>query len=284
MNADSAIKIKKDSPSLQFLYRTILGRVILRLLTMRFISKVAGVFLDSPLSVFLIPGFAKDNNIDMNDYIEEPYQCFNDFFIRKIKPELRPLDNDEKHFMAPCDGMLSAYHISNGMILPIKQSEYTLEELVVNKRVANEFKDGICLVFRLCVDNYHRYCYFDNGRKSRNVFIPGELHTVRPIALNTLPVFTRNCREYTLIKSEKFGTVLQMEVGAMLVGKIHNHHGEGKCIRGQEKGYFKYGGSTIVLLIKKDKVYFDEELFDLTDAGYEVPVKMGQMLGISSQK
>ena len=143
----------------------------------------------------------------------------------------------------------------------------------------NAVKDGVCLVFRLCVDNYHRYCYFDNGRKSKNVFIPGILHTVRPVALNSLPVFTRNSREYTLIKSENFGTVLQMEVGAMLVGKIQNHLGAGKCIRGEEKGYFKYGGSTIVMLVKKGKVHFEEELFDLTDAGFEIPVKMGQKLG-----
>ena len=279
-----AVKIKRDNKTLNFLYRTIPGRACLKILCAPWISKVAGIFLDSPLSVGMIQGFAEKNNINVDDYVDERYSCFNDFFIRKIRPELRPIDYENNHFIAPSDGMLSVYHISDGMILPIKQSEYTVEELVENKRIAREYKDGVCLVFRLCVDNYHRYCYFDNGRKSKNVFIPGILHTVRPVALNSLPVFTRNSREYTLIKSENFGTVLQMEVGAMLVGKIQNHLGAGKCIRGEEKGYFKYGGSTIVMLVKKGKVHFEEELFDLTDAGFEIPVKMGQKLGVSLEK
>jgi len=273
------VKIKKDNKTLQFLYRTIPGRVVLKLLSARWISKLSGLYMDSALSLSLIPNFVKKNGIPLDDYLEEQYGCFNDFFIRHIRPELRPIDYKADHFIAPSDGMLSVYHISDGLVVPIKQSEYTIKELVQNDRVAKLFKNGTCLVFRLCVDNYHRYCYFDNGKKSKNVFIPGELHTVRPVALNSLPVFTRNCREYTLIKSETFGTVLQMEVGAMLVGKIQNHDENCQCKRGEEKGFFKYGGSTIVMLVRKDKAVFPEELYDLTDEGYEIPVKMGQKIG-----
>lgn len=273
------VKIEKDNNTLQFLYRTIPGRVILKLLSARWISVLAGKYMDSALSLSLIPNFAKKNNIDLDDYVEERYNCFNDFFIRSIRPELRPIDCCDKHFIAPSDGMLSVYHITDGLVVPIKQSEYTIKELTRNDKIAKYFEDGTCLIFRLCVDNYHRYCYFDNGKKSKNVFIPGELHTVRPIALNSLPVFTRNCREYSMIKSENFGTVLQMEVGAMLVGKIHNNDEECTCKKGQEKGFFKYGGSTIVMLVKKGKAIFPEELYELTDDGYEIPVKMGEMIG-----
>lgn len=276
-----AIKIPEDTKTLQFLYRTIPGRIILRLLCSKPVSVIAGAYMDSSLSIGLIPKFAKKNHINMDEYVEEEYTCFNDFFIRHIRPELRPVDMEKKHFIAPCDGLLSAYKISDDLVIPIKQSEYSILDLVKDKRVAKEFEDGVCLVFRLCVNHYHRYCYLDNAKKSKNVFIPGLLHTVRPVALNVLPVFTRNAREYTLLKTENFGTVLQMEVGAMMVGKIVNHDGEKNVVRGDEKGYFKYGGSTVVVLVKKNKVDFAEELFDTTDEGMEIPVHMGQMLGKS---
>ncbi len=274
-------KIQEDNELLNFLYRTILGRMILKMLTCPALSKAAGWYLDSHLSVSLIPGFAKKNNIDLSLYEDERYHCFNDFFIRKIRSELRPVCMDENVLISPCDGLMSAYRITDSTVVPIKQSEYKIVDLVGDQRVADLYKDGICLVFRLCVNHYHRYCYIDTGKKSKNVFIQGQLHTVRPVALNTLPVFTRNSREYTLIKTKKFGTVLQMEVGAMLVGKICNHVGEGMAIRGQEKGYFKYGGSTVVVLLKKGKADLAEEYFDATDEGYEIPVEYGQKLGES---
>ena len=181
-------------------------------------------------------------------------------------------------FIAPCDGLLSAYHIHDGLVIPVKQSEYSIYDLVKNKRIADMYKNGICLVFRLCVDHYHRYCYPDSGIKSQNVHIKGILHTVRPIALRKDPVFTENSREYTLIKTQNFGTVLMMEVGAMLVGRICNLHEKQEVCKGQEKGYFEYGGSTVILLVKKGKVTLPDILFDATDSGYEIPVKMGERI------
>ena len=120
-------------------------------------------------------------------------------------------------------------------VIPVKQSQYTLASLLQNDQLAAEYEDGLCLVFRLCVDNYHRYSYADSGKKSSNVFIKGVLHTVRPIALENRPVFVENCREYTQIESEAFGKIIQMEVGAMLVGRIVNLEGEGFAERGKEK-------------------------------------------------
>lgn len=275
------VKIPKDNKELIFLYKTIPGRIALKLLSSRAVSYVAGAYMDSFLSCNMIESFAKKNGIDMSEYEEERYDCFNSFFTRHIKSDFRPIDMEPSHFIAPSDGLLSAYHIHEGLIVPIKQSNYSIYDLVCDKRVADMYKDGICLVFRLCVDNYHRYCYPDSGHKSINRHIDGLLHTVRPIALRSLPVFTENSREYTLIKTDNFSTVLMMEVGAMLVGKIKNHHEKAIVTRGQEKGYFEYGGSTIVLLVKKDKVKFDDSLFKATDNGYETPVLMGQCIGHS---
>ena len=121
--------------------------------------------------------------------------------------------------------------------------------------------------------------YVDSGQKSRNFFIPGRLHTVRPVALREVPVFTENSREYTLIRTEKFGTVVQMEVGAMLVGRIVNHEEKGSTIRGKEKGYFQYGGSTIIVLIEPEQVQIREDILQSSALTKEVPVKMGEVIG-----
>lgn len=139
------------------------------------------------------------------------------------------------------------------------------------------------MVFRLCVDHYHRYCYVDSGKKSSNIFIPGRLHTVRPIALRNIPVFTENSREYTAIRSANFGTLIQMEVGAMLVGRIANHEEKGSAIRGKEKGYFQYGGSTIIVLAEPERVQIRKDILQNSEFGEETPVIMGEVIGYVSE-
>lgn len=263
---------------LNFLYRTVPGRLILKPLVRPGFSKAAGKFCDSRASRFLIPGFIKKNNICMDEFEAIKYGSFNQFFCRKIKPGMRPVDDNAEAFVAPCDGLLSTYHIEDGLVIPIKGSRYGIADLLRDPKLASEYNGGTCLVFRLCVNHYHRYIYLDNGTKTNNKFIPGVLHTVRPIALRTVPVFTENSREYTILETENFGNVIQMEVGAMLVGRIRNLHGISKIRRGQEKGYFEYGGSTIIVLVKPDKASFPAEFFETTDKGEEIPVKMGQRL------
>jgi phosphatidylserine decarboxylase len=145
-------------------------------------------------------------------------------------------------------------------------------------KTAPDYQGGTCLVFRLCVDNYHRYGYMDNGVILENKPLKGKLHTVRPIAVNQYPVFIQNAREYTVIETENFGTVAQIEVGAMMIGKIKNHQTSGSVQRGAEKGMFLYGGSTIVLLLEKGYGNLPEECFRATEEGYEIPVKFGQVL------
>ena len=265
--------------SLTFLYKTIPGRVLLKLLTTRVISKLSGLFLDSRLSAFLIKGFVKKNNIVLDDYQTEGIKSFNQFFRRKIKDGLRPFDMDENHLCAPCDGLLSVWNIQKDTVLPVKQSAYTVERLLRDSKLAAEFEDGLCLVFRLCVNHYHRYSYAVSGKKSANVFIPGVLHTVRPIALETFPVFAENCREYTVIENPVFGKIIQMEVGAMLVGRIVNLEEDCIAERGKEKGFFEYGGSTIILLLKKDSAKISDTIIANSSNGLETPVKMGEQIG-----
>lgn len=266
-----------DGGGLRFLYQNAFGRCILRLLVSRPISKLAGAYLSSRLSKGLIKKFVLNNNIDLNDFHSDDFRCFNDCFCRKIKDGKRDFENG---LVAPCDGLLSVYDINDdGLVLPIKQSQYSISDLLEDKELAKEFIGGTVLVFRLCVNHYHRYSYFDDGVKSDNKFIKGRLHTVRPIALRRYPVFVQNCREMTVMDTEHFGKAVQVEVGAMLVGKIANLHQSGPIKRGDEKGMFLYGGSTVVLLLQKGAATLPKELYDATNQGLETPVKMGQQIG-----
>ncbi|MBE5846424.1 MAG: phosphatidylserine decarboxylase [Lachnospiraceae bacterium] len=268
---------------LRFLYGTRPGRVLLKCLTDPALSRVCGSFMDSRFSCFLIGPFIKKNNIDMTQFESDGFHCFNDCFSRHVKPGYRPIEMAEDALISPSDGFLSAYSITGETVLPVKQSEYTIRDLIGDDALAEEFRDGLCLVFRLCVNHYHRYHYFDDGSKGENHFIPGILHTVQPIALRHHPVFVRNAREYTVMETAHFGKAIQVEVGAMLVGKIKNHHGTHTFKRGEEKGTFLYGGSTIILLLKKDAAVLDAPFLNELGTGVEVPVKMGQKIGFRSK-
>lgn len=307
---------------LKFLYETAFGRLILKGLTAPGLSRAVGHFLDTKLSCIFIGPFVRNNGINLDDYYSDNFTCFNDCFCRRVKEDRRPVDMDPSVLVAPCDGLLSAYVITDGLVVPVKQSRYSIADLLgggldapeasgaadsseAARKLAAEFDGGLCLVFRLCVDNYHRYHYFDDGSKGKNVFIPGRLHTVRPIALRNLPVFVENSREYTVMDTVNFGRAIQMEVGAMLVGKIANNHEEHEFKRGEEKGCFLYGGSTVILLLKRTPdssatsagsgsganssseansssdatIHLDEPFLANTLAGIETPVKMGQRIG-----
>ncbi|MDO4622250.1 MAG: phosphatidylserine decarboxylase [Eubacteriales bacterium] len=265
---------------LRFLYETVIGRCILKVLTRPSLSRLAGKFCDSRCSRFLIPGFVRKNHINLREYENRKYESFNQFFCRKIRTGCRPVDRDPGAFIAPCDGLLSIYPIEKDLVIPVKQSRFGIPDLLRDPQLAAEYEGGTCLVFRLCVNHYHRYMYPDSGTKGKNICIPGVLHTVRPIALRNVPVFTENAREYTVLHTENFGDVIQMEVGAMLVGRIQNLHQEAVIRRGQEKGYFEYGGSTIILLVKPGQVQFSSKLYAQTREGKEVPVKAGQRINV----
>lgn len=267
--------------ALELLYRTTGGRLLLKVLTMPVISKTAGAFLDSPLSTFLIKPFIEKSGVNLSEYRRKNYKSFNDFFTRQIRPELRPIDFTENAVISPCDSKLTVYEINNKSIFKIKDSYYRIVDLLRNNFISRRYKGGYCMIFRLCVDDYHRYCYIDNGIKTDNVFIKGEFHTVNPIALEKYNIYKRNSREYTILHTENFGDVVQIEVGAMLVGRIKNHHWNMHCFaKGEEKGMFEYGGSTIVLLFEKDTISVDSNILANSAQGIETVVKYGEKIGI----
>jgi len=265
--------------TLPFLYHTRAGRKVLKVLTKPEISQACGRFMDSKFSRVLIPTFIKQNQIKMARYERKRYESFNEFFCRQLRSEYRKIDVRKESFIAPCDGLLSAYSIDNDLVIPVKNSRYHISDLLRDRELAQKYNGGTCLVFRLCVNHYHRYCYPDYGMKGENVFLPGILHTVQPIALREGPVFTENAREYTVLHTANFGDMVQMEVGAMLVGKIDNYHGVCSFEKGEEKGKFLYGGSTIILLVEPGRVKFPTKLFEATERDEEVPVRIGMKIG-----
>ena len=214
----------------------------------------------------------------MRQYEEKKYKSYNDFFTRRIKDGQRPFDISKDVLMAPADSKLTYYPINDDTILEIKDTKYQLKDLLQDETLAKEYDGGICLVFRLAVDDYHRYSYVDDGQIVSHKKIKGIFHTVNPIANDYYPIYKMNSREYTVIDSNNFGRMIQMEVGAMMVGKIVNYK-HSIATKGEEKGYFEFGGSTVVMILKKDTVKIDDDIINNSSENIETRVLLGQTIG-----
>lgn len=280
-NGEIVVTNEKQNILLKKLYGTVCGRVILKALTAPAVSKAAGAFMDSRLSVPLIKRFIKSSGIDTSQYVMKKFRSYNEFFTRRVKRGMRPIDRMPSHFISPCDSKLTVYKIGKSSVFRIKGSRYRVSDLIQNDFLAKRYEGGYCMIFRLEVDDYHRYCYIDSGTKTENTFINGELHTVNPIALEHYNIYKRNCREYTVLHTENFGDVVQVEVGAMMVGRIVNRHGAAEVVRGEEKGKFEFGGSTIVLLVKKDMIRIDDDILRNSAENIETVVKYGEKVAAS---
>lgn len=265
---------------LSFLYGHTLTRMMLKPLLAPKVSRTVGRLMDSRISKVLIPSFIRSNHIDLSLYEEREYQSYNDFFTRKIKAKERPTDRRKEVLISPCDGKATVCPIKKDGIFHIKQTEYTVKSLLQDEKIAERYYGGTAYILRLTVDDYHRYCYVADGIKSPQRKIQGVFHTVNPVANDHVPIYKMNTREYCLLKTEEFGTVLMMEVGALMVGKINNHdQSRAMVLRGEEKGMFEFGGSTVVLMTEPGKVEVDQDLVQNSEKGYETLVKMGEKIG-----
>lgn len=266
---------------LEKIYGSVAGRILIRPLVTPAVSTAVGKLLDSRLSAAAVKPFIRINHLDMSDYEDRKYTSYNDFFKRKIRAGARHIDMEPGHFISPCDCRVSVYPVDRDAHLHIKQTEYSVEELLKNPSLGKRYQGGYVWVLRLCVQDYHRYIYPDNAKESRRIHIPGILHTVNPVANDAYPIYKENSREYSLLKTENFRTVLMMEVGALLVGKIENRPLRALVKRGDEKGNFAFGGSTIVLITEKNAVTPDEDILKNSRAGIETRVLMGEKIGES---
>jgi len=269
---------EKESLFLKILYSNVVGRGILKVFTLKWFTNLGKLYMNSKLSKLKIKRFIKKNNINMDEYEVAKYNSFDEFFTRRIKSNKRPISDNKKDLVSPCDSKLSVYEITEDKLFNIKGSTYTLEELLEDKELANKYLGGYMLVFRLCVDDYHHYYYIDNGKRLSTKYIKGKFHTVRPIAHKYVKVFKENCRELTVLDTENFGQIVQMEVGAMMVGKICNLD-KNEFKRGDEKGYFRFGGSTVILIFEKDKIELDKDILEKSKEDIEVKVQLFETIG-----
>lgn len=269
---------KKMAIGLRYCYLKHLGWPARHIMTNPVLSVLIGEYMNTRRSAWRIEPFVRAAGIDMSEYEAAEYRCFNDFFTRKIKSTARPVDRTPEALISPCDGYLSAYRISTDSEFSIKNSYYNVDDLVGGTEIAREYMNGVCFVLRLGVENYHRYCYIDDGFKSRNWHIKGRYHPVQPIVVRKRPVFVQNTREYCVLETENFGDVIQIEVGACLVGKIENYRQAGVITRGEEKGLFRFGGSTIVLLFKEGILDVPREMFEDTLRGKERQIRYGSVI------
>ncbi|MEE0511935.1 MAG: phosphatidylserine decarboxylase [Peptococcaceae bacterium] len=266
----------KESIVVNFLYRTILGRFFLKFLTQPCVSRQMTRFLDSKISAWMIPFFIKKHQIDMSQYPSTRYQSFNAFFTRK-RCKIYFEEKQNNFLYSPCDGWLSIYRIEPSNIFKIKRAKYSVQQLLRDSNLADKYTNGFCYIFRLTPQHYHRYNYVCSGKTSATRQINGILHCVRPVAYGRRPVYTENSRSYEIIHSNVFGDIIQMEVGALMIGKICNFPHELYVNGGQEKGFFSFGGSTIILLVQKEKINIPNEL---TPAFYqEIPIRQDDIIG-----
>lgn len=259
---------------LEFLYNTKLGRIFLKVISSPIFSKTNALYNKTILSKNKVKKFIKRYNIKINDFEEKAYKSFNEFFIRKKKQIT--YNKSSKVFISPADSKLIVYKITEDLRIKIKQSIYTLSELLNEDMDFCEYENGNCFVFRLSMDDYHRYCYIDDGELTKVKKIKGKLHTVSSIS-ESHKVYSQNTRVCNYIKTKNFDDIICIEVGALLVGKINNY--DKKIFsKGEEKGYFELGGSTIIILTKNN-IQIDDDIIEYSKKNIETRVEYGERIG-----
>ncbi|WP_448701938.1 phosphatidylserine decarboxylase [Mucilaginibacter sp. AW1-3] len=267
-----------------FLYKTVTGKLLTNLILKRkFISTAYGRVMKGKRSLKQIPKFIEHYDIDVSE-IKRPlnsFVSFNDFFVRELKPEARPIDHTPGHLISPADSRLMVWDLAKAEQLPVKGYWYKLNDLVKDAKLADEYADGWCFMYRLAPSDYHRYGYIDNGKQEKVRKIKGILHSVNRIALAETPsVMAKNYRELTVLHTENFGKVIHIEVGALFVGKIvQRQYGEYTFKRGEEKGLFEFGGSTVIQLFKKSAVKPDADILEQSIKSIETLVKINEKVG-----
>lgn len=208
----------------------------------------------------------------------DEYRSLDDFFTRRLRPGVRPIDRELTHLVSPADGRVLAVP-RLGAELRIKGAQVVPAELLGDRDLAGRYTGGAALVVRLAPADYHRFHFPDGGVAGVAREIPGRLHSVHPIALAAGAPSFRNRRAIASLDSERFGRIAMVEVGALLVGGIVQTYVPGPVERGQEKGYFRMGGSTVVLLFEPGRIVFDADLVESSAGGLETLVRVGTRVG-----
>jgi phosphatidylserine decarboxylase len=258
-------------------------KVVAALLCRPLLSKTYGCLQQHRVSRHTIAAFIDQYDIDLGEVEVPPggFGSFNDFFIRRLKPDARPIDPRVSRLISPADSRLQVFGIEADMRLTIKGASMTLPQLLGVPRLDSTFMGGMCLVFRLAPPDYHRFGYVDEGLQGRVHTVPGPLNSVSPLALRHKPdIHGTNYRQWCFIEGMRLGTMIQVEVGAMMVGSIVQHRPDGgSCRRGGEKGYFQFGGSTVILVLQPGRATMDPDILHYSAMGLETRVLYGEGVG-----
>ena len=283
------IKVEKvpGEKYLKFLYYNPLGELPLNLVVKKkFLTEYYGKKMDKPESVKKIPSFIEQADINIAEAKKrvEEFKSFNDFFYRELKEGARTVDYRENVLASPADGKILAFeNLDIEKEFYIKGDKFTLEEFFADKELANKYKNGVFMIIRLAPIDYHRFHFPVDGEISESKLIDGVYYSVSTHAIKkNFRILCENKREYSILKTEKFGDIAMFEVGATMVGGIKQSYKSNSYVKkGEEKGYFYFGGSTCVLVFERGKVKIDEDLLENTKKGIETKVYMGEKIGIS---
>jgi phosphatidylserine decarboxylase len=268
---------------LKFLYHNPFGELALNLVVKRkLLSVLYGKIKSSRSSIKSIQPFVTELDIDMSE-ARKPmgqFTSFNDFFYRKLKPEARPIGNG---LVSPADAKLLAFeNISEVGDFFVKGQKFTLSSYLQDEKLAKKFENSAMLIFRLAPNDYHRYHFPYDGKVLESTKINGRLFSVSPYALqpNFTRVFCENKREHVTLLTKYKGDILLSPVGATMVGTILSTFQPNSNIeKGDEMGYFAFGGSTVVMLVHKQQFKIDTDILDNTKNKRETAVVMGEKIG-----
>lgn len=282
--SDNRIKIERPPGEelLDFLYHNPFGeRVILPIVKQKFISKWYGKVMDRSISKNRIEPFIKSLNIEMTESQKKigEFESFNDFFYRKLKPEARKIENG---LVSPGDGKMIAFkNVSEVNTFFVKGEKFTLKEFLQNDILAEEHANSSLVILRLAPNDYHRYHFPYEGIPSQPEKIEGVYYSVSPISLSKkfTKVFSENKKEVCQLKTRNRGEILIIPVGATMVGSLNSTFKPDSMVKkGEEMGYFAFGGSSVVLLFKSNSFELDTDLIENTKNQLETSVKMGEKI------
>ena len=269
---------------LRLAYENPCGPILRYLVKHPFFSRWYGRRMAHPSSRRLIATFIEDYGLDPADFADPPesFGSFNDFFVRKLKPEARPFDPDPGNVLFPCDGRhLGFPDVSQVDAVFVKGQRFTLPGLLGSAELARRFEQGTLVLSRLCPIDYHRYHFPASGTPSESRLLNGPLFSVSPIALRrNLAYLWENKRVVTELETKNFGTILTIDIGATNVGSIRQtfipHH---PVTRGDERGYFSFGGSSTITLFEPGRITLADDLLEHSAQQTELYAPMGGFLG-----
>jgi len=278
--------------AIRFIYDNWFGQLLAPMVASKPISQCYGSYQDWPISASKVSPFVKKFDIDLSIYKagsvstekkENSYKTFNEFFIREFEDSQREFVSDENIMPAFCEARYFGHQeINDHVEIPVKGKLLKSKDLLGGSKWSETFEGGPLLVARLCPVDYHRYHYPLSGDTLDSFQISGQYHSVNPLALRTKPeIFIVNERRASILETKNFGKLAYIEVGAAMVGKIVQSHDESKTHhRGDEKGYFLFGGSTVILLGEKGKWSPSEDILRNTNDGLETYLQLGDEVAL----